>query len=201
MWKQEIQQLRKRSKFHSDQKDLVAFYGSSSIRMWYEMADDLHPYQVVNLGFGGSSYRWCNHFFQEVFEFITPSCIMLYAGDNDLGSDTPESEIVENLKSLLAQIAEKYGKIPVNVISVKPSPNRLYLKENIERLNNKLQQLSREVSYLEYIDIYHPMLDSSKDVRPECYLDDMLHMNRMGYAIWTEVVMEYLDTNTQLKRH
>ena len=106
-WKAEIKGLREKSKTIGEQPNLIAFYGSSSIRMWENMESDLEPYKVINLGFGGSSYRWCDHFFDEVFEFVKPKRIVLYGGDNDLGGNTPQNDIIAYVLSLINKINSK----------------------------------------------------------------------------------------------
>lgn len=196
-WRPEIDLLKKRTKAYTTKENLVAFYGSSSIRLWEEMAIDLAPHQVINLGFGGSSYRWCDHFFDEVFEDIDPEEIILYAGDNDLGNEVPENEILESVLNILQKIDAKYGKIQVSIISVKPSPNRLYLKAHIEGLNATLKSLIQSRPKGSFINVYSDMLRKG-DVRPEFYLDDELHMNKKGYEIWKKVVKMHLDSKESI---
>ena len=41
------------------------FYGSSSIRLWDTLAEDIDP-GVVNLGFGGSTLQACDYFFERL---------------------------------------------------------------------------------------------------------------------------------------
>ena len=43
--------------------DPVAFYGSSSIRLWNTLAQDFAGERIVNLGFGGSTLEACASFF------------------------------------------------------------------------------------------------------------------------------------------
>ncbi|MEM7110761.1 MAG: hypothetical protein AAF519_21200, partial [Bacteroidota bacterium] len=126
-WLQEIRELRETTKSSHQNQRPVAFYGSSSIRMWQSLKQDLLPITAVNLGFGGSSYYWCNYFFEDVFEFVKPSKVVLYAGDNDLGNAVSEIEIINSVEQLLEKIEVKFGNIPVAIISVKPSPDRSYL--------------------------------------------------------------------------
>lgn len=194
-WEDEINLLIERSKNHSSSEDLIAFYGSSSIRLWKNMREDLHPYNTINLGFGGSSYLWCDYFFESVFEYIIPSRVVLYAGDNDLGTGIPQSEIIDNLNRLLNKISFKYGNIPVSIISVKPSPSREYLKGKMESLNGELAKLSVANAHYSYINIYAAMLDENGQVRPELYLFDHLHMSRRGYEVWKEVIRSHLDNH------
>ncbi|MEO1052279.1 MAG: GDSL-type esterase/lipase family protein [Bacteroidota bacterium] len=192
LWGKEIRQLREKSQVLPDKQDLIAFYGSSSIRLWETIEEDLHPLNVINLGFGGSSYLWCNYFFEEVFEFVAPSKLVLYAGDNDLGNEVPEEEILESVNGLISKVDGKYGPIPIAIISVKPSPDRSYLKDKIESLNNRLQALIIRRPNGSFIDIYPAMLHSDGSLRPELYIEDELHINEKGYEIWKRVVGEGL---------
>ncbi len=41
------------------QEGLTVFYGSSTIRLWKNMAQDLAPHQTLNLGFGGAFIHSC----------------------------------------------------------------------------------------------------------------------------------------------
>ena len=192
-WQAEIRQLREKSKAKQHESGLIAFYGSSSIRLWEDMEEDLIPHNVINLGFGGSSYRWCDHFFEEVFEFVQPSKIILYAGDNDLGGGTPHQEILGHILSLLNKIKRSYGSLPIGLISVKPSPDRLHLKEKIETLNSELLSISRHLRAGSYINIYREMLNFDGTLRPELFLEDQLHLNTKGYKLWKKVVKDHLD--------
>lgn len=193
LWKEEIKQLREKSSALNDEKNLIAFYGSSSIRLWELMESDLTPHNVINLGFGGSSYRWCDFFFEEVFEFIHPSKIILYAGDNDLGGGTPQNVILGHILSLINKIKNKYGEIPIDIISIKPSPDRLHLKEKIEALNSELLTVTYNLDEGSYINIYREMLNFDGTLRPELFLEDQLHLNTKGYKLWKKVIKDHLD--------
>lgn len=193
IWQEEISLLTKKSESLCDKKDLIAFYGSSSIRLWEFMESDLTPHEVVNLGFGGSSYYWCDLHFEEVFKELKPKKIILYAGDNDLENDTPQHVILGYILSLINKIKKKYGDIPMAIISVKPSPIRLHLKEKIESLNAELLGITKNLKYGSYINIYREMLNFDGTVRPELFLEDQLHLNLKGYELWKDVIKDHLD--------
>ena len=184
LWGEQIHRLREKSKGYAGTQDLVSLYGSSSIRMWESMENDLHPLRTVNLGFGGSSYFWCDYFFEEIFEFTRPSKLVLYAGDNDLGSGVPEADILSSVDRLIIKIDKKFGSIPVAIISVKPSPSRSYLKEKIESLNRSLSARIARRYRGSFIDVYTEMLHANGALRPELYLEDQLHIGdtRFGGA-------------------
>ena len=194
MWEEEIESLRRKVNTTQVKDHLNAFYGSSSIRLWESMMEDLEPHPVINLGFGGSSYYWCNYYFERVFDGLQPKKIILYAGDNDLGTETPMPEIETNLQSLLNKIENHSPGTNIAIISVKPSPDRAYLRDSIEELNKKIKLIVEEKGG-DFIDLYSKMLSSDGSYRPALFTEDMLHMNELGYDIWKSQLMTYLSNS------
>jgi len=41
---------------------------------------------------------------------------------------------------------------------------------------------------LGYIDIFNPMLDAEAKPRAELFVEDKLHMNPSGYALWRGII-------------
>ena len=39
-----------------------------------------------------------------------------------------------------------------------------------------------------FLDVFHPMLGADGRPRPELFLEDRLHLNAEGYALWREIV-------------
>ncbi|MEM6643003.1 MAG: GDSL-type esterase/lipase family protein [Bacteroidota bacterium] len=193
LWRAEIDAIRSRSKTKQNSKNLIAFYGSSSLRLWSNMEKDLAPHHVLNLGFGGSTYRTCNYFFEKAFEFVAPSEIVLYAGDNDLGLGGNIDDILLHFNALIHKIVKKYPAVHLSVISIKPSPNRLYLIKEINTLNTHFIAMIKELKRSSYIDIHSKMLHEDGSLRPELYLEDELHLNLKGYEIWKHVLKQHLD--------
>lgn len=193
VWKDEMDRLRERIEAHQNKDDLIVFYGSSSIRLWEGLEEDMSPKNVINLGFGGSTYLWCSYYFKEVFDGLKPRKIVLYCGDNDLSLVPNPREVVDNLKLLLEQIDQKYGNIPVAIMTVKPSPDREYLIQEIREYNEKLSDLVSSRENIDLIDVHPAMLDIEGKPRPELFVEDQLHMNRKGYLIWNDIVRDYLD--------
>ena len=69
----------------------VLFTGSSSIRFWNSLEDDMHPLKVLNRGFGGAHISHVNHHFEDVIQRYYPKAIVFFCGTNDLTAlKTPE---------------------------------------------------------------------------------------------------------------
>lgn len=178
------------------------FYGSSSIRLWETLSEDVGP-TVLNLGFGGSTLQACDHFFERIIPPAKPSSLMLYAGDNDLG----DGRTVEQAFGWYQAVANKVaalGPIPFGFISVKPSPARYHIVERIRRLNALVRAdiEARPEGY--YVDAYSAMLDPNGRPEPSFYTVDGLHMNREGYRLWARLLEPYRNRifiDPSLNRH
>ncbi|MDP5138969.1 MAG: hypothetical protein NWP83_00695 [Spirosomaceae bacterium] len=53
-WESEIQRLEALDKTEKDPKNAILFIGSSSIRLWDNIADDMSPYPTIRRGYGGA---------------------------------------------------------------------------------------------------------------------------------------------------
>lgn len=173
---------------HSNRKK-IAFYGSSSFTRWHNLADCFPEYEVVNLGFGGSTLAACAWFFHRVVPRQKPDAIYVYAGDNDLGDGRTPEEVVLFYYQLITSVRQTLGNIPVCFISIKLSPARKHLRGSIEYANNCIRydvENTKDPTF--FLDVYTSMLDGNGGIRSELFDADGLHMSRAGYQIWTEEI-------------
>jgi lysophospholipase L1-like esterase len=82
---------------------------------------------------------------------------------------------------------------PVYFLSVKPSISRWGMWPSMKRANALIERYTIEQPNLAYIDVSTPMLESAGSVRNDLFLDDGLHMNGEGYALWTAIVRPRLE--------
>ena len=190
-WIKELARLKRRKTQLASQDNLIVFYGSSSIRLWVKMQEDLAPFNTLNLGFGGSSFKWCLYFFDELFEGLSPSRIVLYAGENDL-TDNNVAEVKAYYDQLLTKIQATYPSAQLSQISLKPSPTREDILPELRELNTYFQQTMARLNGV-YINIHEDMLTQKGATRPELFLSDGLHMNREGYKIWAINTLAHLQ--------
>ena len=172
----------------------VVFYGSSSIRLWSSLAEDLGEPSIVNLGFGGSTLAACAHFFRRLVVPRQPRSLVVYAGDNDLGDGRSSRHVFDSFRDLLGQVDAQLGPIPFAFLSIKPSPARWALNDAILEANRWIEAEIRSRANLHYIDLYHSMLGPDGRPRPELYVEDGLHLSRAGYEVWTERILMHRNT-------
>jgi lysophospholipase L1-like esterase len=186
----EVQALERSSARRINGTRPPVFYGSSSIRLWDTLAEDVDP-SIINLGFGGSTLEACNYFYSRLVKPLRPASLLIYAGDNDLGDGRSVNEVMGWFRSLARQVAASVGAIPFGFVSIKPSPARYPILDRIQRTNELIRAEIEATPGGYYVDIYSSMLDPSGKPLSQYYLEDGLHLNREGYRLWTRVLMPY----------
>lgn len=174
-------------------KKLALFTGSSSVRMWKDVAEYFTDYNVINNGFGGSHFSDLIYYYEELIPKYKPDYLFIYEGDNDIASDKKPGKVIKEAKLLVERIQKDLPETKVVLISPKPSVARWHLRKNYEKLNKKLERLAKKTSNLEFADVWSAMLDENGQVFTDVFLDDNLHMNKKGYDIWGEVIGEFLE--------
>ncbi len=166
----------------------IAFYGSSSMRLWPRLAQDFPGIEVENLGFGGATLADCAHFFKRLIIPRKPRAIVFYGGDNDLFLGASPEAVWESLRALLDLRDAHLGAIPFAFLSLKPSPARLELLPKIIETNEWCWReiISRENAI--WVDIFAPMLGENEVPTPTLFAKDGLHLSRAGYGVWREVL-------------
>src|SRR5205814_378898 len=121
-----------------------------------------------------------------------PSLIFLYAGDNDVAAGHGADRVLADFRDFVAGIRRKLPNTPIAFISIKPSPSRWQHIETIKAANRLISEYVKSDKRLTYVDIFSKMLDANGKPREELFIADKLHMNALGYAIWTEAIKAQL---------
>jgi len=174
--------------------DAAVFYGSSSIRLWDNLAQSFPGIPVVNRGFGGSTLAECIEFLPRVVLPLRPASLVLYAGDNDLEQGAAPEQALVLFHQFIERIREHCPLMPIAYISTKPSPVRFWNLTNIRRANDLIRDACSGCPGVTYIDIFPLMLSPAGGSRPDLFNDDGLHMNSAGYALWTGEIRPWLDS-------
>jgi lysophospholipase L1-like esterase len=167
----------------------VLFVGSSSIRMWESLAEDMAPLPVLNRGFGGSKISEASLYFERVVAPYRPRAIVFYAGENDLDAGETPDAAAAHFRRFLELKRSRLGSTPVFYISAKPSKSRLSQLDRQSQLNASIRALAGKD--LTFIDVATPMLSNGQP--RDLYVEDGLHMNADGYAIWRGLVRDALE--------
>ncbi|WP_299286795.1 SGNH/GDSL hydrolase family protein [uncultured Mucilaginibacter sp.] len=189
----EIEAFKKQDSIHPPPKNGIVFIGSSSLRKWTDLEKTFAAYQAINRGFGGSTLTDAIFYVNNLVDPYQPRQIVIYSGENDIAEGNVSAETILNrFKTLFTLIRQKLPLVPVAFISIKPSPSRAKFRQTIIESNQLIKKYLHGQPKTTFINIYDLMLDNKKQMRPELYVEDQLHMNERGYEIWTKAIEPYL---------
>ena len=168
----------------------TVFVGSSSIRLWRDLDQDMAGHAVVRRGFGGAHLDHVSLYFEVLVTRHRPRAIVLYAGENDISAGRRPEHVLASLNRLLLIKRRALGTAPVYYIAIKPSPSRWHEFARQSRANALISQFAAANKDVVFVDVASAMLQGGKP--KHIFLPDGLHMNREGYNIWTEAVRRAL---------
>jgi len=175
------------------EKELLLFTGSSSMRMWTNVAAEFPDFRVVNTGFGGSTMNDLLFYADRLVLPYKPDLVFIYEGDNDISNGQFAEDVLATTRELSAYLLKKLPRARLCFISPKPSPSRWHLRDEYRHLNRLLAEHARQNRRIDFLDVWPAMMDENGVVRNDLFLDDQLHMNEKGYEIWAVLVKEYLS--------
>ncbi len=190
----DINRFIEQDKLNPPPTNAILFIGSSSFTMWNDVHEQFPDYTIINRGFGGSTLEDLIRYVEYIVYPYKPKQIVIYCGENDFASsDTISVQIVaERFTHLYNLIVIKYPDVKISYVSMKPSPSRWHLSKRFIDGNRFIQQFLEAKPNTSFINVWDKMLKSSGLPDSTIFLEDMLHMNKNGYAIWREEILKHL---------
>ena len=192
-FEKEIAVLQRRSAKKKQQQNLIVFYGSSTIRLWDQLQKDFPAHHTLNLGFGGAFIHSLSSHFKTLFQGLQPKAIVLYLGGNDLSLGLSAREVIDQIRTFIEFVHQKFPSVIIFNISIKPSFERQELLEVIQHINQALLEMSTRLPYLYQIKLYESLIDQNQQIRSDVLLQDGLHLNKLGYEILKSQVNKALE--------
>ena len=192
-WEERIAAFEAHDRAAPPPRDPVLFVGSSSIVGW-KLGEFFPGLPAINRGFGGSEISDSLHFMDRIVLPYCPRAIVFYAGENDIAAGESPQDVARDFATFARRVRESLPRTKIVFIGLKPSPNRWKLIEQFREANRLIRAFVASQSNMVFIDVERAMLDAHGQPRPELFVKDMLHMNRAGYEIWTEMVRPHLET-------
>jgi lysophospholipase L1-like esterase len=168
--------------------------GSSTIDRWDSIHTDLPGVDAIEEGLNDTTYEWVLKVAADKVRDSRPDKAVLYSGDNDLKEGVSPERVVELIEQTIRSIHDVNRRIPIFIISIKPSPDRAVLLETMLLTNELIRQSVAQLPFVHFVDVCSPMLDRLGRPRPELFASDHLHLNHQGYQLWAEILTEELKT-------
>ena len=78
--------------------------------------------------------------------------------------------------------------VPIAFVSIKPSPSREKYWSKMVAANASIKSFLKKKKQALFIDVYSKMFNSDGTVMKDIFVEDDLHMNEKGYAIWKKAI-------------
>ncbi len=194
---EEIETFRKADSLAFPSAGSILLVGSSSFTMWKDVDAYFPGRTIVNRAFGGSTLEDLIRYRYQVLFPYQPKQIVMYCGENDFAaSDTVSvATVFGRFQTLFQLIRARYPSVPFLYVSMKPSPSRKHLMGRFEETNHLIGSYLKQYRRTVFADVYHAMLQTDGSPMADIFLEDQLHMNAKGYAIWKQILVKYLVKN------
>lgn len=191
-WAAEIDKFAAADAAQPPAKNGIVFVGSSSIRRWTTLAEDFAGLPVINRGFGGSQLSDAAFYAERIVTPYEPRTVVVYSGENDLAAGRTPEDVLQSFQELRAKIHRAVPTARIVFIGIKPSPSRLKHREAFGRANALIADVCATDQRLTFVDVHTPMLDANGEPQADLFVEDRLHLNAKGYALWTKLLRPYL---------
>ncbi len=186
-WERVIGEFEEKDRKNPPPKGGILFAGSSSIRKW-KLDQSFPDLKTINRGFGGSEIVDSTHFADRIILPHKPRIVVLYAGDNDVFRGKSPEQVLEDYRAFVKKIYGALPKTRLLFLAIKPSFKRATLAESMGAANALIRKESEKDERLEFIDVATPMRKDDGTLRKDVFLEDGLHLNEKGYALWAKVL-------------
>lgn len=162
----------------------IVFVGSSSIRFWETLAEDMAPLPVVRRGFGGAHMSHVVHNARRIVTPYAPRAVVVFVGGNDVASGKSADEVADDYADFLAIVREDLPETDVWILSSKPSKLRWGSWPELRALDVRLRAFADADPRVRFVETGRTLLgpDGTPD---DVYVFDGLHLNAEGYRRWT----------------
>lgn len=187
-WEKDISAFEASDRTNAPPRNGVLFIGSSSIRRWTTLARDFPGHPVFNRGFGGSQIADSLHFADRVVLPYQPRQIVMFAGSNDLNARKSPRQVLADFRAFVLKVRTALPRTRISYIAITPSPKRIAQLAEVTEANRIIAAYCVQTDGVEFIDTVPHMTTPEGQPRPELFVEDGLHLNPTGYAIWTRLI-------------
>ena len=191
-WEPEIAAFEWSDATNPPPQGAMLFTGSSTIRLWQTLANDITNGPVINRGFGGSTIADSVHFANRTVFPYAPAKIFFRAGGNDLAEGKSPEAVFADYQAFVTTVHARLPKTEIIFISWSPTPARWNQVDKERTLNQLVADFTRNKPYLRYLETSDLVLGSDGKPRAELFRADKLHLNAAGYKLLAARVRTFI---------
>jgi lysophospholipase L1-like esterase len=186
-WREKVEAFEAEALDSPPPAGAALFIGSSSIRRWDTLREDMAPLPVIKRGFGGSRLFDSVYWADRLVLAHDPAVIVMFSGTNDLKGDEPKSpvRVCMLFEQFIARIREGECDAPIVYIAISPSRERIEHFDLVLETNRQIASYCDTDESLYFVDTATALLNDWGQPDMQWFDEDELHLNARGYALWT----------------
>ena len=194
-WEKDIVKFEQLDKSEKDPDNAIFFAGSSSIRLWSTLKEDVSPYPVIQRGFGGSKFSDLAVYAKRIVYPHQFKALVIFEANDITGSKTDKSpeDVVKLFRQIVRTVRKKYAEQPIFLFEITPTKSRWAVWPTVKTTNKMLKESCSKLHNTYFIETAAAYLNKEGEPRKELFIKDMLHQNHEGYVIWGDLVRKKLD--------
>jgi len=195
VWEENIQVLEERTADRFAPGEPVVFIGSSSIRFWTSLDQDMAPIPVLRHGFGGAKLNDVVHYARRLVNAYQPRAVVVFAGTNDISPEAAKEPAVllASYQDFVDIVRAEDPELPIFFIAITPSVLRWSVWPVAQEANRLIAAYIETDNNHYFIDTSPGLLGENGEPIREHYVFDGLHLSESGYAVWKDVVRDHLS--------
>jgi hypothetical protein len=177
-------------KQHNYPRDSVVFIGSSSIKRWNTLAQDMYPMPIIQRGFNAAKLVDINQFLAQLVIPHNPKQVVIFAGVNDLAIApvVTANEVFASFLQFVDIIHTQLQDCIIYFIAISPAPARWGIWPDAQEVNQKVKDYATQQQKVVFIETEFAFLNKNNKPRIPLFAKDGIHLNEDGYAIWKQLV-------------
>ncbi len=194
-WESEIQKLEALDEVESYPDDAVLFIGSSSIRLWDNIRNDVAPYTPIQRGYGGAKFSDLIFYTDRlVYPHDFKALVVFVANDiaNAADDKTPK-EILRLFQEVVRIVRVKHPQKPIFLVEITPTNSRWEVWDETKTANELLKKYCKKTDNLYFVDTAEHFVGADNKPRNELFREDQLHLKQVGYDIWAALIKKRLN--------
>lgn len=196
-WEKDIRQFEKLDSSQQDPAHAILFTGSSSIRLWSTIREDMKPYAVIQRGYGGAKLSDFAYYASRIIYPHQFDALVLFVANDISGSpaDKKPEEVAKLFSDILQIIRARYPETPVFWVDITPTPSRWSVWQAIQEANLYIEEVCKKDRHAFCIHTADQFLGTDGQPKKEFFREDMLHLNQDGYQVWAGIIKQSLQLN------
>ncbi len=194
-WEDAIQEFKKLDSTETYSNDAILFAGSSSIRLWNTIEEDMSPFKIIQRGYGGAKLNDFAYYAKEIIYPHNFKALVLFIANDISGSkkDKSPKDVADLFNYTIDLVRDKYQDVPIFWIQITPTLNRWDVWDRTNEANNLIKEMCENSENLYFIETENYFLTSDGLPNTDLFIEDQLHLNIDGYNKWSEIIKTELN--------